>query len=658
MSTPQPTARSERPFRYTKKNLYNLLPSIYRQRDAELGKPLEALLGVIAEQVRVIEKNIDDLYEDWFIETCDPWVVPYIGDLLGARLLNEDVAGGAMPERAYVANTISYRRRKGTVSMLEELSADITGWPAKVVEFFELLETTQYLNHLRPTNLRTPDIRNENALELLGTPFDSIAHTVEVRHINSGRGYYNIPNIGIFLYRLTAFPVNNSPAFSVPGKPGCFKFNALGLDEPLFNNPVPKTSDFQLTQETNVPLPIRRTALFDDVTGYYANGGAAPSIKVTADSVTYSSDQVTVYDLSGWWRPPTGQVAIDPLLGRMSFAEGVNPTEVHVSYYYGFSDEVGGGFYERPDPDAALVTVLIGGSPQPAQVYEIKQGVTPGRPFQFDSISDALLQWANTDGQPSAIFEIQDSEVYQESPIDLNLPAGVQVEIRAAQEQRPILQMPLTVSASTAAQNPPSASLFINGLLFDLRSAGIPAICVQPGDLGALTLRNCTLVPAAAASLTLVGSGGGDTTNDDLVITLDHTISGGISIDPSISQAQLQIEDSIVDSVAAGTLTLASGLSNPHSTEEPVSMTISTTSTAREQIGRKLRQGDVYERLRGGRPGHNRGWPPQPGVGLRISGASYEHNPATGHRPQQPPPRGRAGHHDRRDDHHVDERQG
>ena len=220
MTTPQPTAKSERPFRYTKKNLYNLLPSIYRQRDAELGKPLEALLGVVAEQVRVIERNIDDLYEDWFIETCDPWVVPYIGDLLSARLLNEDVAGVAMPERAYVANTISYRRRKGTVSMLEELAADITGWPAKVVEFFELLETTQYINHLRPWNFRTPDIRNENALELLGTPFDSIAHTVEVRHINSGRGCYNIPNIGIFLYRLTAFPVNDSPASAVPGSRG------------------------------------------------------------------------------------------------------------------------------------------------------------------------------------------------------------------------------------------------------------------------------------------------------------------------------------------------------------------------------------------------------------------------------------------------------
>ena len=52
--------------------------------------------------------------------------------------------------RAEVANTIRYRRRKGTVSVLEQLAADVTGWPARAVEFFELLATTQYMNHVRP----------------------------------------------------------------------------------------------------------------------------------------------------------------------------------------------------------------------------------------------------------------------------------------------------------------------------------------------------------------------------------------------------------------------------------------------------------------------------------------------------------------------------
>ena len=54
-------------------------------RDAELGEPLRALLRVIAEQVDLVDDDIAQLYENWFIETCEDWVVPYLGDLVGYR---------------------------------------------------------------------------------------------------------------------------------------------------------------------------------------------------------------------------------------------------------------------------------------------------------------------------------------------------------------------------------------------------------------------------------------------------------------------------------------------------------------------------------------------------------------------------------------------
>ena len=63
--------------------LYDLVPVVYRQRDADQGYPLRALLRVIAEQVSVVERDITGLYENWFIETCQDSVVPYIGDLVG-----------------------------------------------------------------------------------------------------------------------------------------------------------------------------------------------------------------------------------------------------------------------------------------------------------------------------------------------------------------------------------------------------------------------------------------------------------------------------------------------------------------------------------------------------------------------------------------------
>lgn len=63
--------------------LYELLPVVYRQRDSLQGFPLRDLLRVIAEQVLRIEDDITQLYDDWFIETCRDWVVPYIADLAG-----------------------------------------------------------------------------------------------------------------------------------------------------------------------------------------------------------------------------------------------------------------------------------------------------------------------------------------------------------------------------------------------------------------------------------------------------------------------------------------------------------------------------------------------------------------------------------------------
>src|SRR5215472_7082979 len=63
--------------------LYELLPAVYRLRDADKGYPLRALLQVISEQVNLVEADIARLYENWFIETCQDWVVPYIGELVG-----------------------------------------------------------------------------------------------------------------------------------------------------------------------------------------------------------------------------------------------------------------------------------------------------------------------------------------------------------------------------------------------------------------------------------------------------------------------------------------------------------------------------------------------------------------------------------------------
>ena len=106
---------------------------------------------MIAEQLDLVEADIDQLYKDWFIETAGG-----MGRAVYRRLCSgwkplhpvEGDAGFSL--RAYVANTLAYRRRKGTAAVLEDLARAVSGWPARSVEFFQRVNTTQNLNHPSP----------------------------------------------------------------------------------------------------------------------------------------------------------------------------------------------------------------------------------------------------------------------------------------------------------------------------------------------------------------------------------------------------------------------------------------------------------------------------------------------------------------------------
>lgn len=324
---------------FTAQRLYELLPAIHRIRDAEQGEPLRQLIEVIAEQVAVLEEDLAQLYDDQFIETCADWVTPYIGGLIGYRSLHGRAPRISSP-RADVANTIAYRRRKGTATMLEQLARDVTGWDARVVEFFELLIATQYMNHLRPDCLGTPDIRKWEPLERLGTAFNSIAHTVDVRRIETKKGKFNIPNIGVFLWRLSAYSLTGSPAFPVDSNR--FLLSPLETNMPLFTRPEPEETITHLAEPINVPIPISRRVLDAHTSDYYGPGlslqlriadeqGSLQAIAVEEIHVCNLSD-----DGPGWAHEGQLQIAVDPVLGRLWFPSTVRRL-VHIVGHRGGS---------------------------------------------------------------------------------------------------------------------------------------------------------------------------------------------------------------------------------------------------------------------------------------------------------------------------------
>jgi hypothetical protein len=235
--------------------LYDRLPAHYRAYDAEQGGPLRVLFELVGAQVADLRDDLDDLRDNFFIETCDEWVVPYLAALVGTRLLARPVA---QSNRLDVLNTVAWRRGKGTPAMLGRLAAAISGWPADVAEFFRTLGWSQHVNHVRPAAALTADLRDPYRLTRLGHADDPFSHAVDLRatgpldqpRVAAAQGVgqaawgtpgrHQVKNLGFFVRRLRVFRLAGvTPAAAAPGakpdpNPAFFTFDPIHEDVPLF----------------------------------------------------------------------------------------------------------------------------------------------------------------------------------------------------------------------------------------------------------------------------------------------------------------------------------------------------------------------------------------------------------------------------------------
>jgi hypothetical protein len=605
--------------------LYGLLPIVHRMRDAEQGYPLRALLRVIGEQEDAIEENIAQLYANWFIETAEDWAVPYLGDLVGYRPVHdagEPAGSGGLADtarnrvlipRREVAKTVHYRRRKGTLALLEDLANDVAGWPARAIEFYTLLGWTQSMNHGRPGRGQMLSLRDGRLLDRLGTAFDGAAHTIDVRRTLSHHalGRHNVPSIGLFTARLRSYSVTDAPACCVETEGSqCFTFSVLGNDSPLFTarqtRPIFPTvstgEDFPETAELLLPLPISRRAFEQRGASRPHAGTASPlfygpgrSVAVTARGwkglpvTPVQAADVVPTDLSDWhaYRAPRNKVLMDPVLGRLVFPAGQLPKGVQVSYHYGFSTNLGGGEYHR--------TLS---APAEATVYRVRKESRD--PAESALIMQAYEKWMAVRGTPdptngllrrAAVIEIQDSRAYEER-FEFALAPGESLQVRAADGARPVLRLldyrvdqpdPFSITGGNASRFTLDGLLVVGrGIEVNgqqaRRSDGSPADPTAGGDLCDVTIRHCTLVPGwnldcdcepqrpQEASLTLDGTLAS--------VRIVKSILGSIWVlaDERLSDPpRLELVDSILDATASDGLALS----------DPTGRTAFTTLTVR-----------------------------------------------------------------------------
>jgi hypothetical protein len=496
--------------------LFQLLPSLYRLRDADRGGALGALLDVVAEQLQVLQEDLAQLYDDQFIETCADWVVPYIGDLIGYRQLNGVTARIRSP-RAEVANTIHLRRGKGTVAVLEGLARDVTGWDAHVVEYFLQLAVTQSTKHLRPGRGGTVDLRRQPLLERIGSPFDSVAHTADFRGLGGNGGRYNLPNVGIHLWRLGSAGLSRATAFRLDATR--FFFNPLGADIALYNRPAPVSGDTALAAESNLPLAISRRGLAANPTAFGTD--ASIFVEGLPEGTTVLAADLSDLDAAGtqWAHTAAaGTLLLDPERGRLVFATA-QASAPRVSFRHGSAAELGGGEYER------LATLSLTLKP----VSEVQTGAGGVQ---------AALKAVATGGAA----ELPDSGTYAETPTITLAPNAV-VEMRGADQTRPLLQLGGELAISGGA----GAELILNGLVI---SGGALRVTAGPGGapLRRLRLVHCTLVPG----LTLQTNGSAAhpgapsliVETEGTQVELDHCIVGALRI---AAESSLSLTACVVD---------------------------------------------------------------------------------------------------------------
>jgi hypothetical protein len=555
---------------YYQDKLWKLLPAIYRTLDTDsftTPGPLREMVNRIGAQAAVLRRSIDRLWEDQSIETCDDWVIAYIADLLATNLVASLDARG---QRLDVAKTIYYRRRKGTLAVLEEIAADITGWDAHAVEFFRRLGRTRH--NFDPPLTRaadTTDPAGTLALELeeglLGewtstgaggwahlrsrygssranTAYDEFFHTADFRRGVDRVGWHNIPRLGVFLWRLISFGVDQTTPVLVTGCPNLYSFDPTGRQVPLFAAAVRTQSpsygeNWVSPQEWQLPGPIAtallQAALTDpQVISLY--GSQAPDGTVAANSMgvfTGSAANYNLIDSSQFLDPVTGRSTIYPEVGLLYFANAPAgpPPPPFVTYHYGFSSNIGAGPYDRRLPGVAQPV-------PPAPVQTVQGGDPVVVPMPAGTGTATIL----------------DSLTYS----SVDNAAGIEnVMIQADAEKRPVFRLPVAASGVnvwTLTGNDTNSTLEIDGLLV---SGGDILLA---GKFASVTFSCCTLDPGDSGQGTVFAQ---SVDQRDLrpcrlwieaeitQLTLDRCITGPVHTRNGGSVTTLSANDSILQGI-------------------------------------------------------------------------------------------------------------
>jgi hypothetical protein len=334
-----PTARDGYREYFTEK-LWDWLPAIYREQDAMEGpgmpnNALRAFIESLAEQAAVLKRDQDRLWDDAFVELADDWAIPYLAELLATRLVSVQ---NPRARRIDVAKTVYYRRRKGTLPVLEQLIDDMTAWDGKVVEQFRRLARTPHGldGPARAGRITaTPegalaDLRSVRGALLTDDPFCEFHFTPDVRRpggLQANKlGQRGIGKLSVHVYRMQAAEFSGVQArrmVDVAGTMDAYTFDPSGRDVVLFSANEPKQnwtstqwSAWRSAEEWRLPRAITCRLLGEAI--YEVSAAAIAAVINTGTIANLSDRQNSARDLQRLFGMRfVGTVAGSELLTRL-----------------------------------------------------------------------------------------------------------------------------------------------------------------------------------------------------------------------------------------------------------------------------------------------------------------------------------------------------
>jgi len=394
-----------------------LPPAVRAEPEPGAPRALDALLGAVDRQVEALHADLDRLWDDFFIESCADWAVPYLGALLG---LPPDAG------RREVAFAVALRRRKGTPAALEDFGFVLTGLTVRVLEGWQHTVWAQRPGHPPPLRVAAYTPGDRGARSRANGPFETS------RRVFTPGGRWHPRAVTAVVWPWQVRTLTDTAAAPL-AEPNRFALDPLGGQAPLYLRPRrPRIASESAASQTGgsataadtrtgdeSDAPVRATYRVLEALGPVGYGppwqlpvghplahpGALLALTVQGGPVAASAIRYGAVPATGAVPVPPGpgEVLVDPGRGHLQLGGGLTGP-VRATWHRAFAGTFGALASRAEEQPAARVVVVVNPASSTAETT-LAAAFAKAR-----TLSAGLDAAASRDGVPDVEIRLETSD--------------------------------------------------------------------------------------------------------------------------------------------------------------------------------------------------------------------------------------------------------